>query len=503
MTSAAQSATPMPNGPESHRDNAVDVESSPRDQYFARFTDERIQHWNDVAAVDSIFGRAYKKLTHRAFAQIVAANSRVLEIGCGHGDLLAALNTSRSVGVDFSPTRIEEARRRHPDIDFIVADGHELPEIDEEFDYVILSDLVNDAFDVLQILEQTRRFMTHQTRLVVTFRSHLWSLPINIARRFGLVTSGNDDNWLTPTDMENMLSLSDIEVVRNWNEIILPIDIPVVGDFINRYLPKIWPLSHLSLTHFYVGRSQPQKLVVESLPSVSVVVPARNEAGHIRHILDRVPKMGSATEIVFVEGGSSDDTLETIERELEQFDRLPARLYQQTGKGKGDATRMGFAEARNDVLMILDADITVMPEDLPKFYRALTSGAGELVNGVRLVYPMEKQAMRPLNFLGNKFFSVSFSWLLGQPIKDTLCGTKVLYRSDWDKIVANRDYFGDFDPFGDFDIIFGAAKQNMKIVDLPVRYRERQYGETNINRWEGGYLLLRMLMVAFRKLKFC
>jgi glycosyltransferase involved in cell wall biosynthesis len=176
-------------------------------------------------------------------------------------------------------------------------------------------------------------------------------------------------------------------------------------------------------------------------------------------------------------------------------------LHQGDGIGKGDAVRKGFAAATGDVLMILDADLTVPPEDLPKFFEALTSGKGEFINGTRLVYPMERQAMRTLNHLGNKFFSLAFTWLLEQRFRDTLCGTKVLFRRDYERIAANRHYFGDFDPFGDFDLIFGASRLNLRIVEVPVRYRERTYGVTNISRFRHGWLLLRMCLVAFRKLK--
>jgi glycosyltransferase involved in cell wall biosynthesis len=237
-------------------------------------------------------------------------------------------------------------------------------------------------------------------------------------------------------------------------------------------------------------------------PTVSVIVPARNESGNIKAIFERVPQMGRETELIFVEGHSKDDTYAAIEREIASHPSTPSLLLRQTGIGKADAVRLGFSKAKGDVLMILDADLTVPPEDLPRFYEALVSGKGEFINGVRLVYPMEKEAMRTLNFLGNKFFSIAFSWLLGQPIKDTLCGTKVLWRKDYEQIAANRSYFGDFDPFGDYDLIFGAAKLNRKIVDLPIRYRERTYGSTNISRWKHGLLLLRMVVFAAQRIKF-
>ena len=227
---------------------------------------------------------------------------------------------------------------------------------------------------------------------------------------------------------------------------------------------------------------------------VCVLIPTLNEAPTIGAVVKEFQQLGY-THILVMDGHSTDKTLEIARG-------LGVTVKTQTGRGKGDAVRLGFAQAKGDILMILDADMTVPPEDLPRFYNALISGKGEFINGVRLVYPMEDEAMRFLNFLGNKFFSLAFSWLLGQSIKDTLCGTKVLWKSDYELIVANRKYFGDFDPFGDYDLIFGAAKLGLKTVDLPVRYRARTYGTTNIQRWSHGWLLLRMVAFAAKRIKF-
>jgi glycosyltransferase involved in cell wall biosynthesis len=304
--------------------------------------------------------------------------------------------------------------------------------------------------------------------------------------------------------MRNLLRVAGFEVISSSSEVLLPFRLPLLEPLLNRVLVKVWPVSHLGLTQVMVARLDPYRFgsAIDSSASVSVIVPARNEAGHIEEILDRVPAMGSRTEILFVEGNSTDDTLEVITREVTARDDPDIRFYQQPGIGKGDAVRHGYQHATGDVLMILDADMTVAPEDLPRFFEALANGSGEFINGVRLVYPMEDEAMRFLNYLGNKFFGLTFSWLLQQPVKDTLCGTKVLTRTSYDSIAANRSYFGDFDPFGDFDLLFGAAKSNLKIVDIPIRYRQRRYGSTNIDRWRHGVLLLEMAAFAARKLRF-
>ena len=358
---------------------------------------------------------------------------------------------------------------------------------------------MNDIWDVQGLFEQLSAFSHPKTRIVLNFYSRLWEVPLRITQKLGVAKPFQYQNWLTNEDLRNLLVLSGFEEIRFWTEIIFPFNIPLLTPLLNRFLARLWPFYHFAMTNFMVARPLPKDKQPNA--SVSVVVAARNEAGNIKQIFERVPNMGSSTEIVFVEGHSSDNTFEEIQNNIENYSRK-AVAFQQKGKGKGDAIRLGFENATGDILMILDADLTVPPEDLPRFFNALVEGKGDFINGVRLVYPMEKEAMRFFNFLGNKFFSLAFSWLLGQSIKDTLCGTKVLWKSDYEVIAKNRSHFGDFDPFGDFDLIFGSAKLNHKIIDLPIRYRERTYGTTNIQRWKHGLLLLQMLWVAAKRIKF-
>ena len=212
--------------------------------------------------------------------------------------------------------------------------------------------------------------------------------------------------------------------------------------------------------------------------------------------------MGPKTEIIFVEGGSEDGTREEILQAIDEEDSpCELKFVPQKGKGKGDAVITGFAQATGDVLMILDADLTVMPEDLPRFHSALAEGRGEFINGCRLVYPMEDEAMRHLNLIANKLFGVAFSYVLQQPLKDTLCGTKVLRRSHYERIHRQRHIFGDADPFGDFDLLFGATQLGLEIVDMPVRYKARRYGSTQIHRFRHGLMLGQMLWRGYKHFK--
>ena len=467
----------------------------------ARYRADHVKLWNSYVRKPASAG--YHRRLAEIYRYLVPVRSRVLELGCGTGDLLAALEPSLGVGIDFAPELLKRAARSHPQLHFVQGDVGKLS-LNTKFDYVILSDLINDLWDVQTTIERVASVCTPATRVIINTYSRIWELPLRMAARAHLANPTLGQNWLTLADVENMLALSGFEVVRQWQEMLLPLRLPLAAPLCNRYLVKLWPLRYLGLTNFIVARlgSETSAQVRGPEPLVSVIVPARNEAGNIENVVRRVPEMGAGTEIVFVEGHSRDDTYAAIEAAIARHPERRMRLLRQDGAGKGDAVRLGFTEAQGGVLMILDADLTVAPEDLPRFYHALRSGRGEFVNGVRFVYPMEKQAMRFLNFLGNKFFSLAFSWLLGQNVKDTLCGTKVLSRADYDTIAANRAYFGDFDPFGDFDLIFGAAKLDLKIVDIPVRYHDRTYGQTNIQRWRHGMLLLRMFGFALRRLKF-
>ena len=469
------------------------------DESGKHYQQTHITHWDHVAQKRDRWngmGGWYHKRLAQIYKFIINPHQRILEIGCGKGELLASLNPSQGVGIDFSAEMISRAKAAYPNLDFHQIDAHDLSTLEGEFDIIIFSDTINDLWDVQRALEQIKRFCTPHTRLILNFYSHLWQLPLTIAQKLNLASPMLAQNWLTPSDVANLLHLAGFETIRTSTEILWPLPL---GGFADRYLARLWPFREMALSNFVIARPAPQ--AVEK-PSVSVVVAARNEEGNIKNIFDRVPQMGSKTELIFVEGHSKDKTYETIEKEMALHPGTSSLLFRQPGIGKADAIRLGFEKASGDILMILDADLTVPPEDLPRFYEAIASGKGEFINGVRLVYPMEKEAMRTLNFLGNKFFSLAFSWLLGQSVKDTLCGTKVMWRKDYEEIAANRSYFGDFDPFGDFDLIFGAAKMNLKIVDMPIRYRERVYGTTNISRWKHGLLLLRMVAFAARRIKF-
>jgi glycosyltransferase involved in cell wall biosynthesis/SAM-dependent methyltransferase len=507
--------------------------------WFDRYAPERAR-WRDR-------NRYYYQEIERLARQVIPPGATVLELGCGTGDLLAALRPSLGVGVDLSEEMVRVARARHagqaqpggarvkgPEsgesrLVFLRGDAHALP-LGVTFDYVILSDLLGHVDDIQALLEGLHAVCARHTRILITYWNFLWQGPLLLAERLGLKMPEAQQNWLGMDDVDNLLRLADYGTLERGASLVCPRSVPFVAPLLNRVAIRLPGVRHLALVGHWVAQPVWPRPVADESLTCSVIVPCRNEEGNVAACVERLPALGADTELIFVDGASTDGTreriLEQIERhrgrrDIKLIDQVPGEGNGGTGGtdprangkadptrpvkmlrlGKGDAVRKGFAAARGDVLFILDADLTVPPEDLPKFLPPIAAGKAGFVNGTRLVYPLEDEAMRTANLFGNKFFSLVFTWLLDQRIKDTLCGTKVLRKRDYDALAANRSYFGDFDPFGDFDLLFGAARLGLPIVEVPVRYRRRTSGQSKVQVYKHGLLLLRMSLIGFRRLK--
>jgi SAM-dependent methyltransferase len=465
----------------------------------AEFDYRRIQEFFDRFAAEEAAWLSktggYHATVRGVASSLVSPRRRVLEIGCGRGDLLAAVRPSEGVGIDLSSRMVAAARRRHPELRFVQGVGEEL-DLDETFDYILLCDVVPYVHDLQALFETIVRHSHARTRVVVSTYSNAWRPILAALARVGLRPRRPMLNWVAPRDLVNLAELGGLEVVDERKEMLLPTHSRLLSPVVNGLLARLPGLRSLALTHWLVARPLPAD---REEWGVSVVIPCRNEAGSVAEIVRRVPEMGTETELVFVEGGSTDDTRQRIE-EVCVSDMRDVKLVVQSGKGKWNAVQEGFEAARHEVLMILDGDMTVAPEDLPKFYEALATGRGELINGSRLVYGMEMGAMRFLNLVGNKFFGAMMSRVLGQYVKDTLCGTKVLHREDWRRIDDVRHCLGPDDPFGDYHLLLGASLLGLKILNVPVRYRARSYGDTNMPRFSYGGTLARLVAAGVRQI---
>lgn len=444
----------------------------------------------------------YYKDLKKFFKNNIQEKSSVLEIGCGTGYILNSQNPKIGVGIDISNEMIRIAKSRYKHLIFLQMDAENIT-LKRKFDYIIISDSLGYFEDVQGVFREIKKVSTPDTRIIITYHNFLWQPILRIAELLKLKMPPIRLNWLNFHDISNMLILEGFEIIRNSKRLIYPKYFLIFSWFLNKYIAHLPFFNKLCVTEFIIAKQAISKKLNNKIYSVSVVIPARNETSNIENAVKRIPQMGKYTEIIFVEGHSKDKTLDEIKRVCKKYSKkLDIKFTIQDGEGKGDAVRKGFSMAKGDILMILDADLTVPPEQLPNFYNAIVSGKVEFISGSRLVYPMEKEAMRMLNIFGNKLFSIMFTWLLEQRIKDTLCGTKVISKKNYKKIVANRKYFGEFDPFGDFDLIFGAAKLNLKIAEIPIRYKAREYGSTNISRFRHGWLLLKMVIFAMNKIKF-
>jgi|694.fasta_scaffold79792_2 ubiquinone/menaquinone biosynthesis C-methylase UbiE len=473
-------------------------------QYFDKIALE-LDKWNRR-------NQYYYQDIHKLHKFIIPSGSNVLEIGCGTGDLLAATNPKLGVGIDFSEAVISLAKEKYPDLEFYCIDAENIdanilknsPILSSKFDFIILAGVLGYLTDIQAVMERLKIFCHPRTRIVLVFHNFLWEPILRFAEKINQRRPQPPQNWLSMNDMINLLSITGYQPVKTGRRFLIPKKIPIIANFVNHYISQLPITNHLCLTNYVVARpAWYENNDIVNKYNVSVIIPARNEAGNIAAAVERLPKLGKKTEVIFIEGHSQDNTWDKIQELVNNYQGdFILKAFQQTGKGKANAVRLGFAEATGDILIILDADLTVQPEDLPKFVEVISTNHGEFINGSRLVYPYSYQAMPWLNSVANKFFALVISFLLGQNIKDTLCGTKVLWREDYDKIANNRSYFGDFDPFGDFDLLFGAAKLNLHIVEVPVRYQERTYGKSNISHFREGLILLGMCLYAAKKIKF-
>ncbi len=443
----------------------------------------------------------------RAMQEFIPPNSRILEIGCGNGQLIAALKPSYGFGIDISKGMIEGAKNKYNSINFLEADIEDpncLKNINEVFDFIIISDTIGYFDDIEKTLSSLHKLCNSDTRVIIAYYSPFWEPILNIAAFFKFKMPELPKALLSETDISSFLKSANYDTVKKQKKIIFPFRFIGLGRIINRYISCLPIFSFFSIRQYVIARSL--EGIKKDLPtSASVIIPCRNEKGNIRNALERLPMFTKDIEIIFVEGHSIDETWNEVQEVIKDKKYIKKgfqlKALQQKGVGKADAVFEAFSVASKDVLIILDGDLTVAPEDITKFWKKISSGEAEYINGSRLIYPMENEAMRFLNYIANKFFSILFTWLLGQRYTDTLCGTKVIRKKHYEQACIRNKEFGDFDPFGDFFIIFGASRLNLKMLEVPIRYKAREYGETQISRFSHGFLLIKMVIFAFFKLK--
>lgn len=429
---------------------------------------------------------------------IVEPGSRVLELRCLRGDTLKGLQASRGVGVEIGEVMVGLAKEKHPELEFVRCDVEEL-ELGEKFDYIIFNHIF-DTVDILKALERIRAHCTPETRLIIINYNQLWQPILELASKLGLRSRFVEPNWVNENDLRGFLKLGGFRPVHKHALLLLPKRVPVLSWLLNEVVGRLPGIRRLCMMQAMVARPISEARNSSDV-SVSVIVPCRNEEGNIQPAVERIPEMGKFTEIIFCDDKSTDGTADEVRRMQAAYPWKNVRLVNGPGICKAENVWTGFREANGDIVMILDADLSVMPEELPLFFDALVRGRGDFVNGSRLVYPMQERAMKFANMLGNKAFGLAFSFLLDHRIKDTLCGTKALWRRDWGKLQRNLGSWGIIDMWGDYELLFGASRLQLEIAEVPVHYQERIHGVTKMTKvFANGWRMLGICWHAWRRL---
>jgi len=458
-----------------------------RSRILADHFDGLAENWSHYRARNAYYHGTENLLFHSS----IRPGATVLELGCATGDLLASVRPAYGVGVDLSPRMIEEARRKYPHLTFLEADAIFF-KAEEQFDYIIVNNLLEYVEDIQGLFRTCRRLLKPRGRLLISSLNPLWSPVVRAGARLGLGTPETTDrNFVTGNDTANMLGLNGFEVIKQVRRTLLPKSIPWLTSLVNLAAAHLPLVNRLCMTEFVIAR--PAAMSADY--SVSVIVPCYNEAGNIEECVRRIPRMGLSTEVIVVDDGSQDDTADRVRPQLNPAIEVRKISYK-PNRGKLNAVRTGFEAARGDILMILDADMTVPPEDLPYFYIPMSEGQADFINGTRLIYPMATGSMKFQNFVGNKLFGILVSWLTDLRLSDTLCGTKAIFREDYHKFSVGHD------PWGDFDWLFGAAQSTCKVLEVPIHYEERRAGQSKMKALRHSLALLKACWAAFWRIKY-
>lgn len=410
----------------------------------------------------------------------------LLHIGCADTALFTTLRAQCGYGITFAPKTAAPSNHTVK----LVSALSEVP-TNTTFDYIVVSGIPHQTdIDTHNLLQAITAHAHARTRVVFEQRSWLWR---TLDRMWHTVTfkKSNTPEWISAKTLAHLLRLHGMEVIVHEYHTLVPRTMPIVSSVINRLiqLPLLRYSATTQSTICYVKK--PQRT---DSATVSVIVPCKNEAGTIESIITTIPSLGSHTQLVFVEGGSKDNTAQTIRAMIERYPERDIVMYQQTGRGKYDAVKLGCAQATGDIIIIYDGDFSVPANTLPLFVQTLTSHEAECVNGSRLIFYREPGAMFFTAYCANRFFAYALSWVSGQTLTDTLCGTKGFWKADYDAIIASKTDW--YDPFGDFDILLRSAQRWLKITDIPIAYKDRVYGTTNISRYREVWHLLRIVFNA-------
>lgn len=454
------------------------------------------EHFDEIAPNYDYWKKknAYYYSTIKTFiSRIIPEGSSVLEVGCGTGEILATTKPQRGVGIDISKKMVELASQKFPQYTFIHSPIEDL-QLGEKFDYIVMIDVVDHVHDVMDVFHSLYRFCHSETQVILTTINPWWDPILSVMEKFGAKMPEGPHNFIEKRNLTKMLELMDFSISYSGYMLLFPKKIPVLSFLANSIGTRMWGIQKMSAVQYMLIHPM-VKNDIDLRLGCSVIIPCYNEQDNIEEAIRRTPQMGRETEIIVVNDCSTDNTAQKVRDLQSRYPNLKLVDYS-PNRGKGYAVRKGFEAATQEVLMILDADISTPPEELPRFFDPLNKGICQFVNGTRMVYPMENQAMRTLNLFGNKIFGFIMSFVTQQNLTDTLCGTKAFYKKDLKMIKWGLD------KWGDFDLLFGAARTGKKIMEVPVHYMTRKSGESKMRSFRHGVHLLRACYLGFKELVF-
>lgn len=442
-------------------------------------------------------GYYYRNLS-RIISNAIASNASVCHVGCDSPYLLKSLPQAKGTGICMTEKQKVFCETTDPDHRYTTM--AQLQTLREKFDYIVITSL-GYFFDVQEVFHQIQILCHFRTRIIIINCNLLWEPLFYLGEklRLRMPQSARRQNMVPTHHVINLLSLSRFQLVKWSSHILVPYFIPLVSWFFNRILASSFPFRYLSSTDIIIARPQ---ITPPEPVTCSVIVPCKNEKGNIESLVRRIPALADETEIVLVDDRSSDGTGEEMRRCQKTWPDKKITVIEGPGISKGEAVRMGIEGAAGRLIAIFDADLAVLPEELPKCILPLLEGTADFVNTVRFVYPQQDGAMRWLNIAGNRGFSLLFTFLIRQRVSDTLCGTKVFWKEDYRNISGLKDYWLWRDRWGDFEQLLGASKLGLKIVEVPIHYAERTYGETKMkNRFQNGLHMLKLCLGGFIRLR--
>ena len=368
-----------------------------------------------------------------------------------------------------------------------------LSTINKKYQRIILTDVVENYDDVFALLNIVSNLLTIDGKLIISSINTKYLILSRTLEFLKLKDSNENTSYIHVKKIRNITSGVGLEYQKFYTKQLFPFSFFYVGNVINKIMEIISFQLNLGIKTYIIFRPA---IITNSKNSKSIIIPAKNEEGNLVELVSRIPKFEN-TEIIFSYGKSKDNTLKVMKQITQSNKLFKFKLVKQTKNGKANAVWEALNVVENDLIAILDADISVDPETLSDFFDIIEKNNADFVNGTRLIYDMEKNSMRFLNRIGNRFFQFFISKIIKEALTDSLCGTKVFKKSYLNDLYFWQNIFGKKDPFGDFDLIFAAAYSGQKIVEMPIVYRERKYGTTQIARFKDGFKLLFYLTASF------